>query len=95
MTLIRRAKPILTSLGKHWQKEQLVPHWHSGLGWQGRGSSVLLMNIKYMIKPFRCSRQVGYTLGSISNEIRASSWFKDKTASAPSVCLAFFLFLRI
>lgn len=39
MTLIHWAKPVLSSLGKHWQEQQLAPHRHSGLGWQGRGSS--------------------------------------------------------
>lgn len=34
--------------------------------------------------------QVGYTLGSISCEIRASSWFRDKTACAHCVLVVIF-----
>lgn len=38
MTLIHRAKTVLSSPDKHWQKEQLAFHRHSRLGWQGHGS---------------------------------------------------------
>lgn len=69
MNLIHRVKPVPAPRA-NWQKGQLTPHRHSGLGCQGRGSSILFLNIRHLIKPFGYLRQVGYTLGSIFCETR-------------------------
>lgn len=97
MTLTHGAKPVLSSLGKHWQKRRSGWPLTGTQGWVGRVVAVLLlMNIEYTIRPFRCSRQVSYTLGNISYEIRDSLCGSQTRQFLPTVFgWLFFLFLRI